>query len=422
MHLVILGFNYKNTPIALREALAFDRDRSVEIGAMLKGQEVIEECMVLSTCNRTEVYCAGSCVEGMKETLYHVISDATKCELNLIKEISYFYEEIGTLKHMFRVAASLDAMVVGEAQVLGQFKAAYQTAVESGTVGAYLHKACHAAFRVAKKIRTETEIATLPISVGTLAAEMAEKSFGTLNNADVLIIGAGEMGTLCANHLKERGVSHIWIANRSHDAAEHLARSINGIAVPFESWSTHLQTADIVITSIGGGKLIEKHHVEAALAERADKPLVLIDLAVPRNIDESANGLSGLKLYNIDDLQGLAEKNLAARQEAARHAEKIVVEEGQTALDDLKQIKLAPLLSDLQKKWREIIDNELQRLYSKTPTLSGESKDAVRICTEGIVKKILHDPIRLAKEELARPGTNGKEITAALQKIFQINI
>lgn len=414
MHVVAIGFNYKNTPISIREALAFDRERAITLSKTLTSQEVIEECMVLSTCNRTEIYCIGSCVDGVKETVYQVLSEKTGCEVNELVNLSYNHNDSLALKHMFRVAASLDAMVVGETQILGQFKSSYQTAAEYNTVGSYLHKACHSAFRVAKRVRTETEIASLPVSVGTLAAELAEKEFGNLGKADVLIIGSGEMGALCANHIKERGAAHILIANRSFPSAEQLSKSVGGIVIPFEEYGEHLKAVDIVITSIGGGKLIEKENIQNK------RPLVIIDLAIPRNVDESVASLTGVKLYNIDDLQGLADKNLLARKEAAINAEKIVEEESETAFMELRQIKLAPLLSNLQNRCKEIVTAELDRLYSANPELTTAEKEAVKICTENVVKKILHDPIRLAKEELARPGTNGKEISKTLQNIFRI--
>ncbi|MBI2974255.1 MAG: glutamyl-tRNA reductase, partial [Deltaproteobacteria bacterium] len=319
-----------------------------------------------------------------------------------------------------RVASSLDAMVVGEAQVLGQFKAAYQTAVEYNTVGPYLHKACHAAFRVAKRVRTETDVAALPVSIGSLAIDLAIEAYPDLSRANVLLIGAGEMSSLVANHLKDNGVEHIWIANRSHASAETLAHAVKATVVPFESWNVHMQTADIVVTSIGGGALIKKADVEAAISERDGNGLIIIDLAIPRNVESSAGKISGVKLYNIDDLQSLAEKNISARKESAAIAEKIVSEEATAAFQEIQQIKLAPMITNLHKKCASIMQTELAEFFKDHPHMADEEKESVQACVGTIVKKILHDPIRLAKEELARPGANGKEVASALQKIFQV--
>lgn len=421
MHLLTVGFNYKKTPIALREALAFDRESSIKLGQSLIAQDVIEECLVLSTCNRTEIYAIGPCTSGVKETVYQTLSELSSMGPVELMNASYCLSETDSLRHLLRVSSSLDAMVVGEAQVLGQFKAAYQTASEYETVGPYLHKACHAAFRVAKRVRSETRIAELKVSVGSLAADLVEEAVGGLGSKTVLIIGAGEMSTLVASHLKEHGATHLWIANRSHEAAETLAKATGGIVVPFDSWNVHMQTADIIVSSIAGGCIIKRSHVEEAITERSDLPLVIIDLAIPRNVDETSAKLTGVRLFNIDNLQGLAEKNLAARKEAADAAEKIVDEESESVFAELKHIKLAPLISGLQEKCKTIVKKELDHLYSSRPDFTADDREMVSKCAESIVKKILHDPIRLSKEELAKPGANGKEITATLQKIFRVD-
>lgn len=420
MRLIAVGFNYKKTSLSLREALALDRERSIELGARLVAQEVVEECLVLSTCNRTEVYAIGPCVDGVREAIYQTLSEKTAVAPVELISASYYTADAEALRHLFRVASSLDAMVVGEAQVLGQFKAAYQTAAEYNTVGPYLHKACHAAFRAAKRVRTETQIAELPVSVGSLAVELAENAVGNLGDKTVLIIGAGEMSSLVANHLKERGATHLWIANRSHDSAEALGKAVSGIVVPFESWQVHMQTADIVVTSVFGGGLVTLADVQSASIERASQPLIIIDLAIPRNVEESVSKIPGVKLFNIDDLQELAEKNLAARKDAAEKAEKIVGDEAGTAFAELKHIKLAPLIGRLQEKCSNIMKGELDRLFSARPDFTNDDKELVARCAEAIVKKILHDPIKLSKEELARPGTNGSELTSTLLKIFRV--
>lgn len=416
MNLVIVGFNYKNTPLAFREMLAFDGKQSVKLGKNLLNHDVVKESFIVSTCNRTEIYCIGSCVEGVKETVYHILSEMTGLGAEELKKVSYNFHEAGALKHLFRVASSLDAMVVGEAQILGQLKSAYQLAVEYETVGPYLHKACHSAFRVAKRVRTETDIALFPVSVGTLAVELIENEFNDLSRLNILVIGAGEMGSLVADRLREKSSSHIWVANRTESSAKILAEVVGGIVVPFDSWQYHLQTADVVVTSVSGGGLIKKEHIER------HGRLIIIDLAVPRNVDELCGTISGIKLYNIDDLQDLAGKNLSARKDAAVIAENLVKEESEIVFDELRQIKLAPILNNLRKKCVKVMDAELGKFYARNPSLSSREKESAKLCAETIIKKIMHDPIRLAKEELARPGANGIEITQTLQKLFGVSL
>jgi len=420
MHLITVGFNYKKTPLALREALAFDRDQSITLCKALLAQEVIEECFMISTCNRSEVYAIGPCSEGIKEAIYQTLAQFARLSAADFFGTSYDSEDADALQHLFRVASSLDAMVVGEVQILGQLKSAYQMAAEHNSVGPYLHKACHAAFRVAKRVRTETDIATLPVSVGTLAVELMKESLGDLANKNILILGAGEMSSLVAKHLKEHGATHMWIANRTQAAAESLASIVDGLVVPFRSWPAHAQTADIIISSVAGGLLIKHHHVKRPGAKKRETSLVILDLAIPRNVDESLANKAGVKLYNIDNLQWLAEKNLMARREAAEKAEHIVASEAKTAFQEMQHLKLAPILNHLQQKCALVVKTELNNLFSHHPSLTADERESIKICTQSIVKKILHDPIRLSKEELVRPDSNGTTMTTTLQKIFHL--
>lgn len=420
VNLLVIGFNYKKTPLALRETMALDRERSIKLGRALASQEVIGECLVLSTCNRTEVYAIGPCLDGVRETIYQTLCEMTKKTVPELTSSSYCLSNEDALIHLFRVASSLDAMVVGETQILGQLKAAYQAAAEYDSVGPYLHRACHLAFRVAKKIRTETSIASLPVSVGTLSVELIENTVGDLGNKNVLVIGAGEMSSLVSAHLAKRGAKHLWITNRSQAPAETLALASGAIIVPFKSWNAHLMTADVVISSISGGIFVKQSHVERALAGRAHTKLVLLDLAIPRNIEEGVSNIAGATLFNIDDLQRLADKNLAARKISADKAEAIAVSEAKHAFEELHHIKLAPLLCTLQKKCTSIIRAELDRLFANHSNFTDEEKESVSRCAESIVKKILHDPISQAKEELARPHIHDATAKTLLKIILNM--
>jgi glutamyl-tRNA reductase len=372
MHLVVIGFNHKQTPLELRELLAIDKDRSDHLSQLLLTHEVIEECLILSTCNRTEIYCIGSCVEGVENTVYYLLSQIISRDIDELKKVSYSYSSLNALRHIFRVAASLDAMVVGEAQILGQLKSAYQVSVERDSVGPYLHKILHAAFRVAKKVRTDTDIAARPVSVGTLAVDLIEGLTGNLARLNVLVLGAGEMSNLVASHLKERGVGYIWIANRSPAVAEELAEKTGGVVVPFDSWRAHIATADVVVTSVGGGILIRDADIGNSLNH------IIVDLAVPRNVDESVKRFSGVKLFNIDDLQSFADKNMLARQDAAQRGEKIVAAEAVIVNQELQYAKLAPIIVEIQKKCNAAVEEGLKKLYADHNHWTDSEKESAR--------------------------------------------
>ncbi|PIR17746.1 MAG: glutamyl-tRNA reductase [Deltaproteobacteria bacterium CG11_big_fil_rev_8_21_14_0_20_49_13] len=419
MQLLVTGFNYKRSSLTVREAMAFERSRQIALSTKLAAQDVVEESAMLCTCNRTEAYMVGPCLEGMEETFFRTVALDTGLDAELLRKESYVYSGFDAISHIFRVASSLDAMVVGEAQILGQFKGAYQTAAECETAGPYLHKIFHSAFRTAKRVRTDTNIGELPVSVGTLAVEMVEERIGDIKQTNIFVIGAGEMGSLVAHRFRDRGASHIWIANRSHDSAVSLAHSVTGVAVPFDSWKTHLATADIIVASVGGGTLITRNDILAAAKEREGRPFVMLDLAIPRNV-ESVDIQNAIFL-NIDDLQELADKNLALRRDASLKAENIIEEEARTVLVELEHLKLAPLLKNIQERCKAVMSAELGSVFAKHPDLTVEEKESMKICAHSIVKKILHDPIRLVKEELARPGVNGTHVSQALKNIFSIS-
>lgn len=402
MFISVLGFNHKKTPINVRERLAFDKNASIELSKELIASDVISEAFILSTCNRTEIYAVGSCPEGIKGLIRTAISNTSKIEAEELDHFAYFYFQQECLEHLFKVASSLDAMVVGESQILGQLKDAYQTAVGAETVGPYLHKACHSAFRAAKRVRTETNIALHPISIGSLATELAEQEIADLKAADILIIGAGETSGLVASHFKDKGVSHIWIANRTAGSAELLAKNVGGTVVSYDSWQAHLQTADIVVTSIGGGLLINKQHLEKAMSYRNGRPLIMIDLAVPRNIETPVDTLN-VKTFNIDDLEALAGRNLSLRKDEATKGGLIALEESALAFKELMTMRIAPALELLRDKCSFIMDAEVLKLFKENPGLTSDEQASIKRCVETVVKKIIHEPVKLAKEEMIRP-------------------
>lgn len=420
MHLLSVSFNHRVTPLSIREAVALDRLAAAALATSLKAQDVIDECLVLATCNRTEIYCVGPCTEGIKEAVIQAICKKTGLSGKELANNSEAFEGAGMVKHLFRVAASLDAMVIGESQVLGQLKTAYQAASEHSTIGPYLHKICHAAFAAAKKARSETQIAALPVSIGTIATRLLKETIGELTDKNILILGAGEMGKIVSEHLCENGATHLWIANRTLSASQALAKEVNGITLSFASWKSHLKTADVLITSVSGGIQIGPRDLAGRAAQNERRPLTIMDLGIPRNVSELVLDTPQVRLFNIDNLKGTAAKNLSLRKEEACKAEQIVAHTSAEAFKELSTIELAPLLAELNKRHRAVLEAELEKLFAKLKFLTDTEKWEIRLCAESVIKKMLHEPIRRAKEELARPGADGKAVAAELKNAFQL--
>jgi len=398
MRAVTLSFNHRATPLALREALAFAPDVIKEITLKFTGSEVVRECMALVTCNRTEFYAVGPCDDGITETLLNELAFRTGFSREELRQTAEINSAKNALVHIFKVASSIDSMVVGEAEILGQFKSAYQAAVENRTVGPYLHKICHAAFRASKRVRTETDIARLPVSMGTLAVDLAASSIGDLSGKTVLLVGAGKMGRLVATHLKTRFNPRLLVTSRTIESSELAASVAGGAPVPFEELARAISVADVVVTSASGGQLISAE----LLAQFAKKErLILIDLGVPRNIDPHSSKLGNVVLFNIDHFNGLAEGNLSARRAAALMAQSIIDVEANACFSELAGLKLVPLIEELQKRSTEVVTCELERIFSQFPELSAKEMAAITDMARNIASKMVSEPVRRAKEALA---------------------
>lgn len=402
MRIVAISFNYKVTSLELREALSFGGDRLALFSRAIVSQDALNEVLILSTCNRTEIYGVGPCVEGVVETIYSMLADAGATNREMLKKSSDCLSDQDAVLHLFRTSSSLNSMVVGEAQILGQLKSSYQIATSLGTAGTYLHKLCHSAFRVAKRVRSETKIAQGQVSVGSVAVDELTAVLGDLTGKNVLVIGAGEMARLVSKHLQERGAS-ISVANRTIDAANTLAKDVCGRVVPFEDWPAMISMADIVITAADGGLLIDLARVH----NRIEKDIVFLDLGLPRNCDHSLDQLKGVRLFNIDDLQQIAEKNARSRFEDVANAEAIVSEESNIAYLELQQLKLAPMIETLQGDSMLIKESELALLFERAKDLTLDQRVAIQRSVDLIVSKILNQPIRMLKEEMVRAVISG---------------
>ncbi|MBV9210462.1 MAG: glutamyl-tRNA reductase, partial [Acidobacteria bacterium] len=330
MSIVLVGLNHKTAPVSVRERLAFtDEACAASLRALVDGAHV-REGLIVSTCNRVEILAATEKANG-EETVSHIskfLSASRSIPQTDFSKHLYTHADDEAVRHIFRVASSLDAMVVGEAQVLGQVRRAYSLAVEAGTAGRVLNRLVHHAFHVAKRVRTETGIASNAVSISYMAVELGRKIFGSLKDSTVLLIGAGEMAELAARHLINAGATRLMVCNRTSEAAQKLAAEFKGEAIEMRELGSHLSQADIVICSTGASEyVITKEMAREALGQRRHRPAFLIDISVPRNIDPSIGKLSNLFVFDIDDLESVIASNIREREREAERAELIVESE-----------------------------------------------------------------------------------------------
>lgn len=411
MKLAIAGVNHKTAPVEVREKLAFPAAAIPEQLARLRQQPGLKEGLILSTCNRVEL--ALTLDDGI---------DPTACAVAFlplgesVRPHLVVYEGRDAIRHLFRVAASLDSMVVGEPQILGQLKDAYQAAKESGAVGSLLDAVVTSAFSVAKRVRSETEIGENAVSVSYAAVELAREIFGSLKDAKVLLVGAGKMSELAARHLHRNGAANIYVTNRSYERAVEVARLFQGWIIDYQSFKQTLPHADVVITSSGAPHyILTRPDIQQALRARRNKPMFLIDIAVPRNIEPSVNELDGAFLYDIDDLQAVVARNLAGRKTAAEQAERIVDEEVTRIEERLKVREVAPLIVGLQTALERIRAGEMERLRGKLGPLTPEQEEAIEALTRGIINKVAHGPITELRRQSVEPAAAADVIRRAFR-------
>jgi len=393
MKLLLAGVNHRTAPVQLREKLAY---RMEEIpAALLEIQSRgAKEALILSTCNRVELTAAlddDFAVEALIETL---LSRRTGVSVDDLRPHVYRFENSEAIRHLFRVAASLDSMIVGEPQILGQLKQACAQARDSGSIGTVLDAVLTRAFNVAKRIRSETEIGQNAVSVSYAAVELARNIFGSLHKKNVLIVGAGKMSEGAARHLMRAGAAGIFITNRTPERAQELARVFNGEVISYNTFPQRLGEMDIVITSSGAqGFVITRDMMRRAIEARKNQPVFLIDIAVPRNVEPAVSQIEHAFLYDIDDLQRLTDQNLKTRQDVALQAESIVSDEVTRLEAKLRERNLTPTIVGLQEHFEEIRQDMLARYRGPLNGMTPEQKEAVEALTRGIMNKIAHGPI-----------------------------
>jgi glutamyl-tRNA reductase len=399
MELLVIGLNHNTAPIEIRECLAFREDKLEEALSKVHALSSVKEDMIISTCNRVEVYAATreteKAIHDLKEFLsqYHGIS---------LKEFEKgLYTHVGeeAVRHIFRVASSLDSMVLGEPQILGQIKDAYDISQQAKTSGLILHRLLHRAFHVAKRVRTETKIAISAVSVSSIAVELAEKIFSTLENKTVLLIGAGEMCELAARHLVSGGIERILVTNRTYERAVSLAQEFRGEAIPFEDMTQGLKKTDIVISATNSPQYLIGHdQITKVMKDRKQKPIFFIDIADPRNVEPKVGDIENVYLYDIDDLQKVANENIRDREKEAQKAEAIVQDEMVKFVNWYRSLDVTPTIVALRKKFEEIRKKELEKTLSLYPDLSDKERKSLEALTSAIINKILHTPITLLKQ------------------------
>lgn len=399
MELLVVGLNHKTAPIEIRECLAFPEDKLADALYKVHTLPSLKENMVVSTCNRVEIYAATRETEKAILDLKEFLSQYHGIPLKEFEKRLYVYVGEEAVRHIFRVASSLDSMVLGEPQILGQIKDAYDLSQQVKTSGLILHRLLHRAFHVAKRVRTETKIIIGAISVSSVAVELAEKIFGILEKKTVLLIGAGEMCELAARHLVSVGVDKILVTNRTDERAASLAQEFRGEAIPFEDMAQGLKRADIVISATNSPQYLIRHdQITKVIKDRRQKPIFFIDIADPRDIEPKVGDIENVYLYNIDDLQKVANENMKDREKEARSAEAIVQDEMVKFVKWYRSLDVTPTIVALRKKFEEIRKKELERTLSLHPNLSEKEKQSLEALTSAIINKILHAPITLLKQ------------------------
>jgi glutamyl-tRNA reductase len=400
MSIVLVGLNHKTAPIAVRERLAFTDEACAEGLRALVDGKVVNEGLIFSTCNRVEVVAATTVeseTDGRKR-ITDFLSQSRRVAQEDFSSHLYSHADDAAVRHIFRVASSLDSMVVGEPQVLGQVRRAYALAVSAGTAGRVLNRLVHQALHVAKRVRTETGIAASAVSISYMAVELGRKIFGNLKGRTVLLVGAGEMAELSARHLVSAGVARVLVTNRTGETAQKLATQFNGEAVEFSRLPAHLAEADIVICSTGASEyLITPAIAREALEMRRNRPAFFIDISVPRNIDPEVGNIPNLFIFDIDDLESVIASNIREREREAERAELIVDSEVMQFQQALRTLDLGPTLGALRQKLQDIARSELARQRQRLGELTPEQERAIESLLLSTVNKISHPIIHRLK-------------------------
>ncbi|MDF0652653.1 MAG: glutamyl-tRNA reductase [Nitrospira sp.] len=422
MHLIVVGLSHKTAPVEIRERLAVPESRLGEALTRLCSYSGVKEGILLSTCNRVEVYSVVEDVEAGYGRIQEFLAD-THLSLSSEQLTPHLYWHTGdrAIGHLFRVAASLDSMIIGESQILGQLKDAFEVALAYKTTGVIMNKVVKKAISVAKRVRTETKISEMAVSVSYAAVELAKKIFSNLHEKTVLLVGAGEMAKLAAKHLIAQGVGHVRITTRTPQHAVDLAAKFGGTAVPFDQFKDDMGSADIVLVSTGAAHyLVGAEDVHRAVEERMNRPMFLIDISVPRNIDPAVRHVDNAFLFDIDDLKHRVEQNRAERVQESEKAERMVLEEVTTTLDWMKSLEVTPTIVALRNRVDEMKQAEVDKVLARLPHLSSQDRELVEGLASSIVNKLIHRTMVTLKAEVN--STSGPAFVEAARRFFSLDL
>jgi glutamyl-tRNA reductase len=415
--LFVAGMNHRTAPVAMREQLALEEEKIREILADLSGRGLVQEVMILSTCNRVEVYGVAAVPGEARSQAFSRLGSHRGVAWRELEPLLYTATGDEAALHAFRVAASLDSMVLGEPQILGQVKDAFALAQSVGTAGPVLHALMSQAFSAAKRVRSETLVGRLAVSISYAAVELARRIFEGLEGKAVLLVGAGEMSELAARHLIDHGALPIYVANRTWSRAQELARGLGGVPVPFDQLEATLARVDIVITSTAAPEpVVTAAQVRAALHARRGQPLFFIDIAVPRNVEPAVNDLEGAFCYDIDDLRAVVESNLKERQREAQRAQVLLEREVDKFVGRLQQLEVVPTIVSLREKLEAIRRAELERALARLPGAAEDTRRVMDALSQAIVNKVLHAPMVKLKDS-SRAG-HGRRWTEMISELF----
>jgi glutamyl-tRNA reductase len=412
----VIGLNHKTADIEVRERLAFNGPKLEEGLKGLSSLPGVKEAFIISTCNRVEIYLHSK--NTVSTQVIRFLSEFHSIPEELLKKSLYILNGLEAARHLFRVASSLDSMVIGEPQILGQVKEAFEFALGQKTTGPIINTLVKKAISAAKRVRTETRIAENAVSISYAAVELAKKIFEDLSTKTFMLLGAGEMAELAARHLISNGVRSVTVANRTYERGCELAREFNGRAIRFEDFPKELVHTDIVICSTGAPNyVVTKADMQEILKERKQKPVFLIDISVPRNIDPAINELDNVYLYDIDDLQGVVDSNILERKKEAEKAEKIIDEEVEKFQKWLSSLDSVPTIIALRKKAEDIKEAELRDFFNKFPDIDEKKKKAVIQLASTIVNKLLHPPTAALKED----SEDRETLIATIKRLYSLN-
>ena len=419
MKLAVLGINHKGAPVEIREKLAFPEDSLADALIALQQHCSLDEAVVLSTCNRVELYLIRYDDHVHWRDVQEFLTSYHGLEPDKFAPYLYKLRETEAIEHLFRVAAGVDSMVIGETQILAQLKDAYRLSAHHSLTGRFFDPLFQTALSVAKEVHTQTGIGQRKVSVSSVAVDLAEKIFTTLEGRSVLVIGAGKMSRLTLNHMLDKGAQKILVTNRSFERAEALAIDVGGQALPFNEMEENLSQADIVISSTASsGIVLRPQHLREALRRRRYQPIFLIDIAVPRDIDPAVNEIDSVYLYDIDDLDSVVAENLTEREGELEECKRLISERVNEFVSERRIADIGPIIAQLTRQADEIRQTEIERALNKLGDISDKDREEIEYLTKRIVNKILNSPISAIREEVVEG--NGFRILDATQKLFNL--